>query len=73
MRNLLYTNTGIAVMRHHATVVKRLAAADPADCAISSKLENYPQGFQNGAMLSRVLPPNISYSPAAVTRQGCST
>ena len=32
-----------------------------------------PQGFQNGAMLSRVLPPSISYLPSAVTRQGCST
>jgi tRNA(fMet)-specific endonuclease VapC len=36
MRNLLDTNICIAVMRHHATVVKRLAATIPADCAISS-------------------------------------
>jgi predicted nucleic acid-binding protein len=36
MGNLLETNTCIAVMRHHGTVVKRLAATIPADCAISS-------------------------------------
>jgi tRNA(fMet)-specific endonuclease VapC len=36
MRNLLDTNTCIALMRHHATVVKRLTATTPADCAISS-------------------------------------
>jgi predicted nucleic acid-binding protein len=36
MRNLLDTNTCIAAMRHHATVIKRLAATIPADCAIST-------------------------------------
>jgi tRNA(fMet)-specific endonuclease VapC len=36
MRNLLDTDTCIAVMRHNATVLKRLAATAPADCAISS-------------------------------------
>ena len=36
MRYLLDTNTCIAAMRHHATVLQRLAAVAPADCAISS-------------------------------------
>jgi tRNA(fMet)-specific endonuclease VapC len=36
MRNLLDTNTCIAAMRHHVTVVKRLASTSPSDCAISS-------------------------------------
>jgi tRNA(fMet)-specific endonuclease VapC len=36
MRYLLDTNTCIAVMRHHATVLQRLSAVAPADCAISS-------------------------------------
>jgi tRNA(fMet)-specific endonuclease VapC len=36
MRYLLDTNTCIAAMRHHASVLQRLAAASPADCAISS-------------------------------------
>jgi len=36
MRYLLDTNTCIAALRHHAPVLKRLAAVTPADCAISS-------------------------------------
>ncbi len=39
----------------------------------STSVRMYPHGFQYGAMLSRVLPPSISYFPSAVTRQGCST
>jgi tRNA(fMet)-specific endonuclease VapC len=36
MRYLLDTNTSISVKRHHATVLKRMAAASPSDCVISS-------------------------------------
>jgi tRNA(fMet)-specific endonuclease VapC len=36
MRYLLDTNTCIAAMRHHATVLQRLAAVAPTNCAISS-------------------------------------
>jgi predicted nucleic acid-binding protein len=35
MRYLLDTNTCIAALRHHALVLRRLAAVAPADCAIS--------------------------------------
>lgn len=36
MRYLLDTNTCIAAMRHHASVLRRLAGVAPADCCIST-------------------------------------
>ncbi|MBY0524558.1 MAG: hypothetical protein K2R98_14230 [Gemmataceae bacterium] len=36
MLYLLDTNVGIAVMRHNAQVVARMAAVAPGDCAIST-------------------------------------
>jgi tRNA(fMet)-specific endonuclease VapC len=36
MRYLLDTNTCIAAMRNHVTVVTRLATISPRDCAVSS-------------------------------------
>jgi tRNA(fMet)-specific endonuclease VapC len=36
MRYLLDTNTCIAVMRQHPLVVRRISAAAPGDCAIST-------------------------------------
>jgi tRNA(fMet)-specific endonuclease VapC len=36
MRYLLDTNMCIAAMRYHASVLQRLAAVSPADCAVSS-------------------------------------
>jgi len=35
-RYLLDTNTCIAAMRNQATVVKRMAAVSPGDCAVST-------------------------------------